>query len=227
MRFIIIGMMFLWISICGLQPTIAAEENLKTYRLMIFGDSLSAGYKLPKDQSFAVQLQKALNEAGYTQVKVINKSRSGETTGGGLKRQMNALSEKPNGVILELGINDILRGNSIATITKNLSDLIQNFQSNNVAVLLAGMKAPPITEPVYARQFEAMYYSLAQKYKVELYPFFMQGIFEAAGNQYEQAYSYLNPDHVHPSDKGVDLMVRHMLPRIITFLKQQKVFPMK
>lgn len=211
------------ISIFSFHPVQAAEEA--PYRLMVFGDSLSAGYQLKKNESFAVQLQQALIDSGFAHVRVINNSRSGETTTGGLKRLSDAIEQRPNGIILELGINDILHGESIPVITKNLSDLIQNFQSNHMAVLLAGMKAPPITEPVYAQQFEQMYQSLAKKYHIRLYPFFMQALFENAGGRYENALPYLKPDKVHPTNEGVSLMVKHILPTVISFLKQQGISP--
>lgn len=210
--------------ICVLMGSVGAYAG-ETYRLMVFGDSLSAGYRLKKNESFASQLQDALLEKGYTQVEIINESRSGETTGGGLRRQSAALKKKPNAVLLELGINDVLRGESIARITQNLSKLIENFQDDDIAVLLAGMKAPPITEPAYARQFEQMYQSLARKYRVKLYPFFMQAIFQNAGGSYEKAMPYLKADKAHPTSEGVSLMVADILPTVISFLNQQGVRP--
>lgn len=210
--------------ICVLMGSVGAYAG-ETYRLMVFGDSLSAGYRLKKNESFASQLQDALLEKGYTQVEIINESRSGETTGGGLRRQSAALKKKPNAVLLELGINDVLRGERIARITQNLSELIENFQDDDIAVLLAGMKAPPITEPAYAWQFEQMYQSLARKYRVKLYPFFMQAIFQNAGGSYEKAMPYLKADKAHPTSEGVSLMVADILPTVISFLNQQGVRP--
>lgn len=119
----------------------------------------------------------------------------------------------------------MLRGESVARITQNLSELIENFQDDDIAVLLAGMKAPPITEPAYARQFEQMYQSLARKYRVKLYPFFMQAIFQNAGGSYEKAMPYLKADKAHPTSEGVSLMVADILPTVISFLNQQGVRP--
>lgn len=221
MKRIIFGLLVVLWGFCTAQ----ADEAKNTYQLMVFGDSLSAGYRLNKNDSFAAQLQQALMNAGYRNVKVINNSRSGETTAGGLRRQPQAIKQKPNGVLLELGINDILHGESISKTTHNLSELIQNFQSNHIAVLLAGMKAPPITELAYAQQFEQMYRTLAQKYHVQLYPFFMQALFETAGGRYEKALPYLLPDKAHPTSEGVSLMVKHILPTVISFLQQQGITP--
>ncbi len=205
---------------CGIRAD-AAE----TYRFMVFGDSLCSGHRLKKGESFASQLQDALVEKGYTQVEIINESRSGETTGGGLRRQNSALKKKPNAVLLELGSNDVLHGESISRITQNLSKLIENFQNDDIAVLLAGMKAPPITEPTYAQQFEKMYQSLARKYKIKLYPFFMQAIFQNAGGSYEKALPYLQADKAHPTSEGISLMVADILPTVISFLNQQGIRP--
>ncbi len=219
---LITGIMILGSTATGWSAT---SLKSKTYKLMVFGDSLSAGYRLNKQESFANQLQNALTKAGFQQVRIINVSQSGRTTAGGLQAQPAALKQKPDGVILELGINDILRGYGVLSIEQNLSQLIQNFQDADVPVLLAGMKAPPITEPVYAKQFDNMYVSLSRKYNVMLYPFFMQGIFEAAGNQYEQATPYLLRDKAHPTAEGVSLMVEHIFPTIVSFLKKQNIIP--
>ncbi len=218
-------LLFIGILFCHLVALGKDFSPEKPYQLMIYGDSLSSAYQLPKKDAFASKLQEALIKEGYRQVTVISFSKSGETSVGGLRRQKQALSKKPNGVILELGINDVLKGKSIAEITQNLSQLIQGFQSHNIAVLLAGMKAPPITEPAYAQQFEKMYQQLARKYKVPLYPFFMQGLFQAAGNQYEQAHAYLLADKVHPNKTGIQYMVDHILPSVKLFLKKQGVNP--
>lgn len=212
----------LFVSILFFSMPVLARD---AYKLMVFGDSLSAGYRLPKEDSFAGQLQTALTESGYMQVVVINNSKSGETTAGGLRRQKQAIEQKPDGVILELGINDVLRGVRIETIQENLSKLITNFQKAGISVLLAGMQAPPITEPVYANRFSAIYKVLAQKHHVMLYPFFMRGIFEAAGNQYESAVPYLLPDRAHPRAEGVALMVEDILPIVEKFLNRAGIHP--
>ena len=132
------------------------------YRLLVYGDSLSAGYRVGKKNSFASILQKELRAKGYKNVIVINKSKSGETATGGLIRLKAVLeTEKPNGVLLELGINDALRGNSVASIEKNLERMILLCQERGIYVLLAGMKAPPYTGILYQKEFKQMYEKLA------------------------------------------------------------------
>ncbi len=228
MKRILICILVSFLLVCGFKP-VSAQNALqeKFYNFLIFGDSLSAGYRLGKTESFAAQLQKALDTAGYKQVRVINVSQSGRTTAGGLNNISKALNRKPNAVLLELGINDVLHGFPVTTIEQNLSQIIQKFQKADIPVLLAGMKAPPITEPIYAQQYEKMYKTLAQKYHLTLYPFFMQGIFEAAGNQYHNAAPYLMSDKAHPKQEGIALMVQHIFPMVQLFLKQQKVYPNK
>lgn len=201
----------------------ATPVAAKTYTIMVFGDSLSAGYGLKKNESFAAQLSVALKDNGYPNIQVINSSKSGGTTADGLKRQSKALRQKPDIVLLELGINDVLKGVAVETIEDNLSALIQNFQKNKAAVFLAGMKAPPITEIQYANRFFNMYADLAKRYHTGYYPFFMQGLFKAAGNDYASAAPYLLADNAHPNNSGVALMVKDILPALLAFLKQQGI----
>ena len=181
---------------------------------------------LNKNESFSAQLQEALKEEGYTQVTVLNDSKNGETTLGGLRRINKALQKKPNAIIIELGVNDVIRGESIATIKNNLSALIEKCKENNIAVLLAGMKAPPITEPYYAKQFADIYPELGKKYNIPVYPFFMRGIF--GGDEYKiiPATRFLQSDKAHPTKKGVSLMVKDIMPTIEKFLKNQEVNPL-
>lgn len=195
----------------------------ESYKLLVFGDSLSAGYGLNKNESFAAQLQEALIDDDYTQVIVLNDSKSGETTRGGLRRIHQALQKNPNGIIIELGVNDVIRGESIETIKNNLSQLIEICQQKNIAVLLAGMKAPPITEPYYAQQFANIYLELGKKYNILVYPFFMRGIF--GGDKYTiiSGTRFLLPDKAHPTSQGVSRMVEDIMPTIEKFLKQQGV----
>ncbi len=217
-------LVYLALIICFIfthNPSYANES----YKLLVFGDSLSAGYGLNKNESFPAQLQEALKEEDYTQVIVLNDSKSGETTQGGLQRIDKALQMNPNGIIIELGVNDVIRGESIATIKNNLSKLIEKCQQKQIAVLLAGMKAPPITEPYYAQQFANIYSELGKKYNIPVYPFFMRGVF--GGDKYKiiSAMRYLQSDKAHPNKTGVSRMVEDIMPTIEKFLKKQGIKP--
>lgn len=191
------------------------------YRLLVYGDSLSAGYRVGKKNSFASILQKELRAKGYKNVIVINKSKSGETTTGGLIRLKAVLEmEKPNGVLLELGINDALRGNSVASIEKNLERMILLCQERGIYVLLAGMKAPPYTGILYQKEFNQMYEKLASKYRLIFYPFFMKGLIELE-NQIPDL-KYVLSDNVHPNNQGISLMVQNIMPYVEKFIKESK-----
>lgn len=195
----------------------------ETYRLMVFGDSLSVGHRLPVKDSFYRRLEDALHDKGYKNVTVLNASKSGETTAGGLKRVANALNKKPDAVILELGSNDAIAGTSISTIQKNLESIITSFRQKNVPVMLIGMRIPPFKDPAYSQQFTAMYNNLAKKYNLILYPYFMKDVIRIRPVSLSYDTTYVLNDNVHPNAKGVQLMVKNVLPDVIKFLNQNGV----
>lgn len=223
MRLFYLLICLLWSAL----PLAAQETKPKTqepYRLMIYGDSLSAGYRLNPSDSFYGQLQTALTEKGFKTVQVINQSKSNETTAGGIRRLSTALATKPNAVILELGINDILRGNSIATIEDNLNKIIQTFKEKGIPVLLIGMHSPPIAEPIYQQQFNQIYVNLSQKYNLILYPFFMKDLFTIEQGTLKPVEGKLLSDQVHPTQQGVQTIVQNILPDIIRFLNRNGIY---
>jgi len=193
------------------------------YKLGVFGDSLSAGYHLLPKDAFYSQLEKALQNKGYD-VRVLHASKSGETTGGGLVRQQELLDQKPDGVILELGVNDAIRGIDLQTTENNLRELIDNFQSQQISVLLVGMKSTPNRTASYRTQFEDMYRRLADEYQLSFYPFFMEGIFtDIVGDRLVS--DKVLPDHLHPNPEGVAVMTVGILPVVEEFLRQQGIYP--
>ena len=193
---------------------------LADYTLAVFGDSLSAGYRLLPKDAFYSQLEKALREKGYD-VSVLHASKSGETTGGGLIRQQELLDQKPDGVILELGINDAIQNVDLRVTENNLRELIDNFQSQQISVLLVGMKAPLDKSAVYREQFENMYQRLADEYQLPLYPFFMEKMFMGDNPMREK----FLPDGAHPNPEGIAAMTTGVLPIVEEFLKQQGIYP--
>ncbi|MBR4927635.1 MAG: arylesterase [Alphaproteobacteria bacterium] len=215
MRFIII--LFLGI-ICSVS--VMAQTP---YRLMIFGDSLSAGYRLPPQEAFYSKLQKALQDNDYKNVQIIHQSKSGETTAGGLSRLPQALTQNPEAVLLELGVNDALRNVPIKTIQTNLQNIIDEFEKKHIPVLLIGMQIPPIKNPVYAKQFTTMYATLAKKNGLILYPFFMKDVLNYKSILTGQKSNYTLGDNLHPNAKGIDIMVKNILPNVIKFLHQNGV----
>ncbi len=189
-----------------------------SFNLMVFGDSLSAGYKLPPEDSFYGQLQNTLYNNGYDNVKVINASVSGDTTQRGLNRINNALAQKPHAVIIELGINDVLRSVPLKTTEDNLRKIIQTFLDNDTSVMLVGMKAPPFVSYEKQKAFSDMYSKLAKEYDLIFYPFFMKGIMESF-NPYNN--KYLLEDRAHPNTQGVQVIVENIFPTVEKFLQNQ------
>ncbi|WP_254434898.1 arylesterase [Magnetospirillum sp. UT-4] len=183
----------------------AGPARAEPLRLMVLGDSLTAGFGLPAGQGFTVQLEQALRAEGY-QVSVLNAGVSGDTTAGGLARLDWALGDRPGAAIVELGANDALRGLDPAAAYRNLDAILGRLKQQGVPVLLAGMYAPPNYGRDYAETFAAIYPRLAKVHGVPLYPFFLEGVAgQARLNQ---------PDGLHPNAEGVKLMVQGILPMV-------------
>ena len=156
------------------KPTIASTQTI-----LVFGDSLSAGYGVPQGQGWVALLEQKLvrNKLSYASYKVVNASISGETTSGGLTRFSAALAtHKPNIVILELGANDGLRGLPITEMQANLNQMITQAKTAKAKVLLIGMKIPPNYGLNYTKIFSATYTSLAKQYSIALVPFLLEGV---------------------------------------------------
>ena len=184
-------------------PGAAAAQALP--RLMVLGDSLSAGYGLPSaDLAFPARLEVALRARGH-QVQVFNAGVSGDTSAGGLARLDWVLRQaNPRWAIVELGANDGLRGLAPAAMRSNLERIVARLKAANVAVLLAGMMAPPNLGRDYAEEFNAVFAQVAEQHGVALYPFFLDGV--AADRALNQG------DGIHPNAQGVELIVSRILP---------------
>ncbi len=179
--------------------------------VLAFGDSLTAGYGLPASQSFPAQLQ-ALLRRSFPAAQVRNAGVSGDTTRSGLVRLpklLSGLRTKPDLAIVELGANDMLRFVDPATIRQNLDAILTEFARCDIAVLLAGMVAPPILGAVAAR-FNALYPDLAARHAVPLYPFFLNGAIGAP--------DLTIADRIHPSAKAVGIVARNILPSVVAAL---------
>ncbi|MDR2902738.1 MAG: arylesterase [Lactobacillales bacterium] len=213
MKFLI----FILVSFLFSAPVRAQEAP---FRIIVFGDSLSAGYNLSAADSFYGQLEKALTDKGYLDVKVINASKNGETTRGALQRINTVVGHNPDTVLLELGINDAFRKTPVKTIEGNLEKMITTFKSKNIPILLIGMQAPPILPADYRKDFENMYANLAKKHNVTLYPFFMKGIFSSTFGVPGMLSKYVMADGAHPTAEGVGIMVKNLMPTLEKFLAQ-------
>ena len=179
--------------------------------LLALGDSLTAGYGLPPSEGFTVKLEAALRAKGHD-VTVINAGVAGDTAVDGASRLDWALTPETTAVIVELGANDALRGLPVPQAEQALDQLLARLKDKNLPVLLTGMRAPPNLGAEYQEAFDGMYPRLAAKYDVPLYPFFLEGV--AAEQTLNQA------DGIHPNAKGVDEIVRRILPSVEALLKQ-------
>lgn len=144
--------------------------------ILVYGDSLSAAYGIPRDQGWVELLQRRLNEKGYSH-RVANASVSGETTSGGLSRLNVTLAEtSPSLVILELGANDGLRGLPLPDMKRNLNAMITAAQKKQARVMLLGMRIPPNYGQAYTHNFANTFHQLAKDHQLPLVEFFLDGV---------------------------------------------------
>jgi acyl-CoA thioesterase-1 len=200
--------MFVAVTIvCALS--LAARAADVPVKIVVLGDSLSAGYGLPADAAFPSRLAAALKAKGIA-VAVTNAGVSGDTASGGLGRLDWSVPDGTDAVILELGANDALRGVDPAVTRGALDGILRKLKDRHIAVLLAGMKAPRNLGADYVKAFDAIYPALASAYGVDLYPFFLDGVAtDAKLNQ---------RDGLHPTAEGVDVIVACIMPRVETLI---------
>jgi acyl-CoA thioesterase-1 len=198
-----------FLGVAGALSMSASARAADPLRLVALGDSLTAGYQLPPAAAFPAQLEKALTARGLA-VTVENAGVSGDTASGGLARLDWAIGEGVKGVLLELGANDALRGVPPAETRAALDAIITRLKERGIGVLLIGMRAPPNMGADYQTAFDAIYPDLAAKHGVPLYPFFLDGVV---------ADPSLNlPDGMHPTEKGVAVIVERILPSVEKFI---------
>lgn len=183
------------------RPPAGAEPTLP--RIVVLGDSLTAGLGLLSEQAYPAVLQQHLNSEGY-QVEVVNAGISGDTTAGGLRRLDWALEGDVRVLILALGGNDGLRGLPIDEMKKNLGAIIEAAQQRRIAVLLTGMEAPPNFGVEYATAFRQAFRDTAVKYQVAFVPFLLQGV---AGIP-----TLNQQDGIHPTSAGARIIADHLYP---------------
>ena len=183
---------------------------LSRRRLLLLGDSLTAGYGLTASLAFPAKLEAALRDAGIA-VEIVNAGVSGDTSAGGLARLDWAIGDKaPDFACVALGANDGLRGLDVDAMERNLDRIVEKLVARGSRVMLAGMLAPPNMGSDYSGRFKAVYARVAQKHKAALYPFFLEGV---------AAIPALNqPDGIHPNPAGVDKIVASLLPHLRQFL---------
>jgi acyl-CoA thioesterase-1 len=186
-----------------------ARESNKPIKMVVLGDSLSAGLGLAGNDAFPAKLQKALKDKGIN-VEMTNAGVSGDTASGGRERLDWSVPEGTQAVIVELGANDALRGIDPAVTRAALSDILTRLKARNISVMLCGMVSPPNYGRDYAERFNTIYPELAKSFGVPLYPFFLEGV--AADAKLNQA------DGIHPTPQGVDIIVHNIMPTVEAFL---------
>jgi len=189
----------------------ATAQTPRPVTIVALGDSLTAGYQLPPADAFPVKLQAALRAKGVA-VTVENAGVSGDTSSGGLDRLDWAVGDGVDAVILELGANDALRGIDPAITRRNLDAIITRLKERNIPILLTGMIAPPNMGSTYGAAFNPIFPDLAAKHGLLFDPFFLEGV--AAERDLNLA------DGMHPNGRGVDVIVRRILPKVEELIAQ-------
>ncbi len=181
------------------------SARARPVRLLVFGDSLVAGYGLPHREGFEAQLEAALRADGHD-VRILDGGVSGDTSAGGRARILWSLSDKPDAAILELGANDGLRASDPAGMEANLAAILDAMQAQHVRVLLTGMEAPPNLGAAYGAQFRAVFARLGKRPGILFDPFFLRDV--AARPELTQ------PDGLHPNAEGVRRIVARIKPLV-------------
>lgn len=204
-----VGQMVAVFAVCNVlavsSTAARADSGGAPIRIVAFGDSLTAGFRLQPPEAFPVQLQTALKAKGYN-VDVTNAGVSGDTTAAGLERFDWAVPEGTEAVILELGANDSLRGIDPKETRANLETILGKLKARNIDVLVAGMRAPGNWGDAYRSSFDAIYPDLVAAHGALLYPFFLDGVALDAKLNLD--------DGLHPTGKGIGVIVERILPKV-------------
>jgi acyl-CoA thioesterase-1 len=188
-----------------------AAANAAGKTILVFGDSLSAGYGLAISRGWVALLEEKLKRERID-YSVANASVSGETSAGGRARIDAALERhRPSVVVVELGGNDALRGLPIAQMRANLATIVERSKKSGARVLLVGMRMPPNFGPDYVAAFEKAYADVAKSEKVALVPFMLEGFGDDLG--------YFQPDRIHPNERAQPLILDTIWPRLAALLK--------
>ena len=187
-------------------PAIAA-----TPRLLVLGDSLTAGFGLPHDDGFQVRLRAALQARGQD-VSILDGAVSGDTSAGGRSRLDWAIGDGADAAIVELGANDGLRGVDPKDMEANLSAILDSLAARHIPVLLTGMYAPPNLGPDYQQAFRAVFDRLGKRPGVLYDPFFLDGV--------AMHPDLIQADGLHPNAEGVKREVARLLPLVEQLLAE-------
>ncbi|MGQ4273636.1 arylesterase [Terrihabitans sp. B22-R8] len=199
------------VAVCLAVITFPEAAMARTLKLVAFGDSLTAGYGLAPAEAFPNVLERSLKSRGHDVV-VANAGVSGDTVAAGLARLDWSIPGGTDGVILELGANDALRGQDPAATKAGLVKILDRLKARNIPVLIAGMYAPRNLGAAYTGAFDAIYPDLAKQYGHPLYPFFLDGVVGEARLNLQ--------DGIHPTAEGVRLIVDRITPSVEDFIRR-------
>jgi acyl-CoA thioesterase-1 len=208
-RFRVRALVLLCVTVLSVAPAEARGDGV----VVALGDSLTAGFGVAADEAFPARLEARLRTEGYA-YRVVNAGVSGDTTSGGLRRVDWALRTSPEVVIVALGANDGLRGQSPQATRANLEEIVARLQAAGARVLLAGMRLPPNYGGDYTKEFEAVFPAVARRAKVSLMPFLLDGV--AGIPRLNQA------DGIHPTAAGHQVIADHLWPYLRPLLRPAK-----
>jgi acyl-CoA thioesterase-1 len=184
------------IAVLGLSSARADDaQSPEPYRLVMLGDSLTAGFNLPDDASLPAALERALAARGFGHIQVINAGVSGDTTHAGMARFDFSVGPQTDGILLALGANDALQGRSPEQTQSNLAIMIERAMERDLDLVLVGMLAPVNLGADYRARFDGLYPSLANSYDIPLYPFLLAPVALEP--------DLLMADGMHPTAEGV------------------------
>ena len=199
--------------IVSLTVTLFAAPTAGAATILVFGDSLSAGYGLARGEDWPQLLAQRLQQK-KTDYTVVNASISGETTQGGANRIDNALkTHRPAVVILALGANDGLRGSDLAAMRRNLERMIDASQRSHARVIVAGMRIPPNYGPAYTEKFQSTFREVAKTRRVPLVPFLLEGFADQR--------DYFLPDNLHPTATAQPMILETIWKPLAPLLKDK------
>lgn len=204
--------LFVSLYLLLLSPVAVAQEDMEPapYRLVMLGDSLTAGFNLPDDEGLPAALDRALEARGYGWVEVINAGVSGDTTEAGLARFDFSIGPDADGVLIALGANDALQGQSPARARDNLITMVEKGQARQLDVSLAGMLAPLNMGREYRDAFDGMYMAISESHSVPLYPFLLEAVVLEP--------DLLMGDGLHPTARGVEAVAEPLAEFLIVNL---------
>lgn len=200
-----------WAAALLLCAALTGPASARTLHIVALGDSLTAGFLLPADAAFPAVLERALKAKGFD-VHIDNAGVSGDTSTDAQARLDWSIGDGADGVILEIGANDMLRGLDPKIPRDAIAAMLATLRERKIPVLLTSMRAAPNLGADYVGRFNAIYADLAEKYGATLAPFFLEGV---AGHPDQQL-----SDGLHPNRKGVETIVANLTPAVASWLEK-------